>query len=113
MKEYTSDFPSISALGSALGSFLDKTLHGLERTLAKYSEALSGVREKLSVTTVFPQILPQTFFSVESGLIAQLFETLAVLNDKEFMNAIKIGRADLKEGRTHNFSELLSEYGIE
>ena len=110
MNEY---YPSLSALGSALSSFLDRTLHGLEGTLAEYSEALSGLREKIGLTTVFPKIISDHVFSIESQFVAQMFETLAILKDKEFTDAIIAGRRDVKDGRIHNFSELLSEYGIE
>ena len=103
----------MSALSSALGSFLEKTLHGLEGTWANYSEALSGIRQKLGMTTVFPQVIPDSVFLFESKYFLKLFETLAIVRDSEFMDAIRIGREDIKSGRTHDFSDLLSEYGIE
>lgn len=50
---------------------------------------------------------------VDPIIFTQLCETLAILKDEEFMQAIKIGVSDVAKGRVHNFSELLAEYGLD
>jgi len=101
------------------GTFIDKALHGLQRTLRGYSEPLAGFLKKLRQTTFVPRTLSDTVFPmhlVEDAQLDQLlglWETLTILNDRDLTLAIAKGREDVKKGRVHDFSELLAEYGLE
>jgi len=102
---------------SFLGSFIEKAQHGVNHTITNYLGAFSVLIERLKVTTVIPPSLSEVVLTptsaIDPGMLSQILETMAILNDKEFLDAISMGKEDVDKGRVHKFSELLAEYGLE